>query len=87
MSKDKQPTADPAVEAPTPSFGNPTDYQCQMRLSYSDDSGQACEQSFLFKPEVSYNDFMKKCARMYETIAYTFGDKFQDITKDASPSK
>ena len=57
------------------------DYRVQVKIHYSDEQGQAVEQSVLIKPGTNYSDFIKSCAKMYEVIAHTYGADFEEANK------
>lgn len=53
------------------------DYRVHIKVNYSDDSGQAVEQSVLIKPGTDYNTYIKACAKIFDVIAHTYGEDFE----------
>lgn len=63
------------------------DFRCQIRLNYSDSEGKATEQSVLFGVGTSYKDYITICNKMFEVIAHTYGEGFEEATNSQKKSQ
>lgn len=59
-----------------------TEFVAEVKINYSDDTAGSFEKRFVWRPTMTYQDFMQECDKFYGFVRATFGaTEFDELQK------